>query len=329
MKKITLLTIGLVMLGSVASASAQESKNAARSGYIGIRVDEMAMFSPAGSNQQVVVRDVSKGSPAEKVGVKTGDEIVRINGMSAMNGKFAALARTFTEGDTVTLRVKREGKEREFTLIAAPRPDGYASLVGDRTFMISLDSVRGLMGGYLDAARVHIDSLKLPRIWVHSDTGNINVRIERFGMPRDSFVTRFKDDSVFVRKFREGMPRAEELFREHLEGELGPGHVFRSIELGSRAIAGAEFADLDPAMKSYFGTDRGLLTLRVAPETPAARAGLKPGDIIVKANNREVSRVADLRSLLFAHPETLKLEVLRKGERKTLEVVTKRKGSDE
>jgi membrane-associated protease RseP (regulator of RpoE activity) len=327
MKKIALIAVGLALI-SATTASAQQNKSAPRPGYIGVsfRGETFTMVGPGSStNSQVVVRDVSKGSPAEKAGLKAGDEILRINGMSPANGKFGAVARTLTEGDTVVLRVKRDGKEREYTVVAAARPAAYSSFPGDRTIIISTDSVRGLMRGFMDSARIHLDTVKFPRIFVHGDSGNFNVRIERFGgFPGDTLL--FGKDSLFVRRFRD-LPAHEELFR-HFEGELGPGAIFRSFELGSRAIAGAEFTDLDPAMKTYFGTDRGLLTLRVVPETPAARAGLQAGDIVVKANGRSVTRVADLRSLLWAEPETVKLEILRKGDTRTIEIQARKRGTE-
>jgi membrane-associated protease RseP (regulator of RpoE activity) len=328
MRKIALLAVGLA-LASAATASAQQSKTAApRAGYIGVsfRGQSFYVVGPGSENTaEVVVREVSKGSPAEKAGLKAGDEVIRINGMSPANGKFGAVARTLTEGDTVTLRIKRDGKEREYTVIAAARPEGYAGLIGDRTIMITADSVRGLMRDFMGSARIHLDTMHLPRVWMNGDSGNVNIRIERFGTkPGDTLF--FGKDTVMLRHFRNGV-EAGELFR-HFEGELGPGAIFRSMELGSRAIAGAEFTDLDPAMKTYFGTDRGLLTLRVAAETPAARAGLVAGDIIVKANGRSVTRVAELRNALFAQPETVKLEILRKGEPKTLEIQLRRKGTE-
>jgi membrane-associated protease RseP (regulator of RpoE activity) len=170
--------------------------------------------------------------------------------------------------------------------------------------------------------------MKLPRVWVHPGDSSFDIRIEHFrGMPGDTLI--FRRDTAAVRLFRDKLHGAapDEIFRRF--EDLGPGVVFRSMELGGRSIAGAEFTDLDPGMKTYFGTDRGLLTLRVAPETPAARAGLRAGDIVVKANNQTVERVADLRGLLFSQPETLKIEVLRKGETKTLEIQTRRKGSED
>jgi membrane-associated protease RseP (regulator of RpoE activity) len=326
MKKVFGLMLGCALLGSV-EASAQEvfvRTVSPNSGYLGIRFDGMRVFSDDERSDRVVIREVSKGSPAEKAGLREGDAIIRINGLSPANGKFAAVARTLTVGDTVKLRIKRDNQERDYTVIAAKRPDGYATMLGDRTWVFNGDSVRTLMKMYFDSARVHLDSLKLPRVWVEHGDSSFDIRINRFGdlMRHDSVF--FKMDSV-MEKFREfQFPRREFHFEE-----FGPGPMIRSIEIGSRAIAGAEFTDLDPAMKSYFGTDRGLLTLRVAAETPAARAGLQAGDVIVKANDRAVTKVSDLRQILFANPEMLKLEILRNRETRTLDVPLQRKRSNE
>lgn len=335
MRKTTWLMLGLALLAGTADASAQEitiRKATSSGGYLGIRFTEKSVVdggAPERNRSSIIVQDVSKDSPAAKAGLRAGDELLRINGLSVANGKFAAVARTLTEGDTVRLRVKRDGSERDFTVIAAARPAGYYSMPGERTIVFSADSVRGLMRMYLDSARIHLDSMKLPRILVHPGDSSFDIRIERFGnLPFDTLI--FRRDSATMREWRERirvMP-GDEMFNR-IEGEMGPGVIFRSMELGSRSIAGAEFTDLDPAMKTYFGTDRGLLTLRVAPETPAARAGLQPGDIVLKANGREVTSVGALRSLLFDERATLKLEVLRKGETKTMEIQTRPRKSED
>jgi membrane-associated protease RseP (regulator of RpoE activity) len=333
MRKIALFTVGLALLGSTASASAQNAKSGApRPGYIGIRYDEERFFpAPPTSRGQVLVKDVSKGSPAEKAGLKAGDEILRINGMSAANGKFEAVARTLTEGDTVKLRIKRDDKEREYTVIAAARPAGHAGRLGSETIIFSEDSVRVLMRGIMDSAMVRLDSIKFPHFrFERGDSGNINIRIERFNNGHGDTLIFGRPDTAEMRKLRERFEtRAPGEIWRHFEGELGPGMIFKSIELGARSIAGAEFTTLDPAMKPYFGTDRGLLTLRVVPETPAARAGLMAGDVVVKANDRAVNTISDLRSLIVARQETIKLEVLRKGETKTLEIQTQRIRSED
>ena len=321
MKKRLCLMLVTAVLGTATLTAAQETtfRMRVQSGYIGIRFDEERIINNGNSSSRVVIGGVSKGSPADNAGLRVGDEILRINGLNAGNGKFAAVARTLSPGDTVRLRIKRDGAERDYTVVAAPRSNAFAG--PDRTIIISADSVRELSKRWLDSARFHLDSLRLPRVFITPGDSAVDIRIERF-VPRDTLI--FKRDTASVRRFRGGPPR--EFFR-HFEEGAAP--IIRSFELGNRSVAGAELTDFDPAMKSLLGTDRGLLVLRVAPETPAARAGLQPGDVVVKANDRAVASIADLRNLMWARPETLRLEIVRKGETRTLEVPLQRRGNEE
>lgn len=307
-KIIALAVVAVLATGG--RADAQQTKRPT-SGYLGFAFRE-ELTLPSGEGSKLVIGEVSKDSPAEKAGVKAGDEILRINGLAASNGKFTALSRTLVVGDTVRLRLLRSGKEQDVTIVAAPRPAGYG-MMRSREIIIAPDSVRKMMKIYLDSARVHLDSLHLPNFRIFmGDSGETEVHMMPFG---DS--TYFKRDSTFTYRVRPGEPN-------YLPRELGPNMVFRSMELGSRSIGGAELAVLDPEMVDYFKTDKGLLVLHVAPETPADRAGLQPGDVIVKAKGRAVGRVDDLRSIVAANPESVKLEVLRKGAHKEIELKTRR-----
>lgn len=63
-------------------------------------------------------------------------------------------------------------------------------------------------------------------------------------------------------------------------------------------LAGAEFWPLTDELAENFDVDRGILVLRVIPETPAHRAGLRSGDVVVEAGGAEVTGVPALRALL-------------------------------
>ena len=309
----------LVLIAATAGQAQVIRRGASPTGYLGIRFDEIVTRGDGGNSDRIIVREVSKDSPAEKAGVKTDDEIVRINGLSTANGKFSALARTLSEGDTVTLTVKRDGKQRQFTLIAAKRPDRLAYF--DREIIIAPDSVRRLMRLYLDSARVRLDSLKLPNIYI--GRGPDSTMFHFRGIGPDSIF--FKGDSALTRIFRvhpgEGGLIGPGRMWE-FDGDLGPGMIFRNMELGARAVGGAELTEMDPGLADYFGAT-GLLALKVLPETPADRAGLQPGDVIVKAKDRSVRTVAELRSVIAANPDGVKLEVRRKGAMRTLELKTR------
>lgn len=91
---------------------------------------------------------------------------------------------------------------------------------------------------------------------------------------------------------------------------------------GMRAVGGAELTELNPALGEYFGTDAGVLVVRVPEDTPAERAGLEAGDVIVKANGEDVENVSDLRRAIgrAGQRSTIRLEILRKKVRRTIEL---------
>ena len=96
------------------------------------------------------------------------------------------------------------------------------------------------------------------------------------------------------------------------------------FELARSGIAGAEFEEMNDGLASYFGTSDGLLVLRVAPETPAARAGLQAGDVVLSVDGEPVTEVSQLRARMLRAPQqndgALRLEILRRGARHTLEL---------
>jgi hypothetical protein len=81
-------------------------------------------------------------------------------------------------------------------------------------------------------------------------------------------------------------------------GPALPGEL-QALFVTDMRVAGAEFRELTPELAEYFqGADAGLLVLRVVPGTPAARLGLRGGDVVTEANGRICWDVGTLRSIL-------------------------------
>jgi 2-alkenal reductase len=78
---------------------------------------------------------------------------------------------------------------------------------------------------------------------------------------------------------------------------------------------GIEFQELNPqlATESGLSITHGALLQRVVPNTPASRAGLQAGDVIIALNGRPVDDRRPLVSSLFEHVagETITLQILR------------------
>jgi len=79
--------------------------------------------------------------------------------------------------------------------------------------------------------------------------------------------------------------------------------------------------ELEPGLAAELGHARGIRVLGVEPATPAASAGLAPGDLLLEANGRAVDVLDDLqRVLVLAQPVEVELGILRGRERRRLAV---------
>lgn len=79
------------------------------------------------------------------------------------------------------------------------------------------------------------------------------------------------------------------------------------------ALAGAELARVTPELGESFGVSSGVLVLSVGPNTPAARAGLRGGDVITRVGDGDIVTPLQMqRALQRAGDQQVKLTVVRK-----------------
>lgn len=82
-------------------------------------------------------------------------------------------------------------------------------------------------------------------------------------------------------------------------------------------LAGAEFRPLTPDLAEYFAVEEGLLVLRVVPETPAQRLGLRGGDVVTEVGGHESPDMITFRQLVAesqASSRVLEVKWNRKGQ---------------
>ena len=85
------------------------------------------------------------------------------------------------------------------------------------------------------------------------------------------------------------------------------------------AIAGAEIVRLNEALGETFGVKAGVLILNVGSGTPAERAGLRGGDVIVSANGNAVAGPQALSlAVRRARDRQVSLEIVRKSRKQTI-----------
>jgi Do/DeqQ family serine protease len=93
-----------------------------------------------------------------------------------------------------------------------------------------------------------------------------------------------------------------------------------------RAWIGVGFQELTPELASHFGTDHrgGALISHVVPNGPAARAGLRAGDVVVSVAGEAVRQSSDLLRRVIRTPvgQSMQVEYLRAGRSHTAQLRT-------
>lgn len=106
---------------------------------------------------------------------------------------------------------------------------------------------------------------------------------------------------------------------EHVGSEERPGPAW------GRGRLGVQVQPMTEALRAYFEAprDRGVLVVKVEPESPAAAADVRVGDVVVAAGGQGVERPEDLIHVVAGAPadEKLVLEIVRDGKSRRIEVV--------
>lgn len=85
---------------------------------------------------------------------------------------------------------------------------------------------------------------------------------------------------------------------------------------------GVMLEDLNDGLAEYFEVDEGVLVKEVIEDTPAAEAGLRAGDVIVKVGDENVAGADDVVAYTGSKEpgDEVEVKVVRKGDKKTFKV---------
>jgi S1-C subfamily serine protease len=116
---------------------------------------------------------------------------------------------------------------------------------------------------------------------------------------------------------------SEELSKAMSDANRSAIRIYRE-SLMMKGRLGMVLHNLDEELAGYFGVkkDEGVLVLDVEDDSPAAKAGIKSGDVVVGMNGDAVSGAEDFMDALSkaAGGDTVSLDVVRKGSKKTVEL---------
>ncbi len=270
------------------ACTSRKSQDRAPEGYLGVTFSITGTVKREGKGPDVYrfdeppeVLSVEPGSPAERAGMRRGDHIVAFDGKDVV-GRDVILSQMLVPGRKLSVRVSRDGRDQNFMVQVSKRPEGFDDECLD-----------------LDLALVPVRTPMPP------------VRGFTFVRP----VSPASPPSAPASTSAPSAPDAPA--SPSVWSIMTPPPV--AIAGFSSLVAGAQLTTLTEDFKELTGADAGVMVQRVAPETPAAAAGLKGGDVIVEAGDRQVTSARLLQRMISDTEEhSLKLKVVRKGKARTV-----------
>lgn len=243
---------------------------------LGVRIrdvgnEDLATFklsAPSG----VVVEEVTKDSAAEKAGAKTGDVVVQFDGEAVRSAaQLTRLVRESVAGRAVKMGVVRDGRRLDLTVTPEAQAETIGlAIPGDK--MIELEK-------QLKDVQEKTRQFRLER---RAPQGDFTWE-ERVPAPSPPPGGDFR----WRPKVPMPVPEGDVL---QWFGDGTGNFVFST----GRGRLGVNVQELGPDLATYFGVKDGLLVNRVQADTPAARAGIKAGDVICSVDGKAVVTPAEL-----------------------------------
>ena len=210
----------------------------------------------------VVIDEVMDESAAQKAGVKAGDVVVQFDGENVRSAmQLTRLVRETVEGRAVKMAVIRDGKRMDLDVTPAAADDKVSVFVNQAQIR---GDVERQMQQYHFERRVPGPEPGQPM------------------PPGGTF--QWRHEAPMPMPVPEG--GAMRYFGDNATGNF-------AFTMG-RGRLGVTVQELTPELATYFGVKDGLLVSAVQGDTPAAKAGIKAGDVIATVNGKTVASSSEL-----------------------------------
>jgi C-terminal processing protease CtpA/Prc len=252
------------------------------------------------SQDGLLVNQVTRDSPADRAGLKKGDVILSFNSRTVTSPEqLRDLVRGTAPGRSVALALWRDGARKSVDVKMGDIADS-----GDED---SFDAPVPPEPPSPPGAPSPRTSTRIER----NDDGDVRMWVDGKELTDDEIKDKLKDMKVKMKS---------------LDGDWnwdGDGmHMNVAPMARSRGRLGVRIDDLDKDMADALGVTagKGALIREVMEDTPAQKAGLRAGDVIVKVGSDTVDDTDDLTRALRDKEGKVSIDVLRKGARRTVSV---------
>ncbi len=327
--------------------------------FLGVRVQDIpdALYDALGIEHGVVVKEVIEDSPAEKAGIKKGDIIYKIDDEEIEDvDDLRDYVGEKEEGDTVTIFIKRKGKDINVKAILEEEeypefpelPEFPFDLFKEFFDIFKHKHFRGFEKVEEEVAYLGVKVRELDdalKTCLGVDKG-VLVEDVVVGSPADEAGIKIGD---IIQKINDKEINSENDLEEAIKDKAGKKVKILIIRRGKKkeikvkigkrkqykyryeikiepekeekGYLGVWLKDLDDALKSALDIDYGVIIEKVEENSPAEKAGLKEGDIILEFNGEKINSVEEVTKLIKEHPdEEVDMLILRKGKKKKIKV---------
>lgn len=160
-------------------------------------------------------------------------------------------------------------------------------------------------------------------VTVRRDSGTVTLSVS----PRVSDMAFRAEELIDPQRFEVRPDLTDKLESSHRQIERSlPGlgidpDAFRYFIRPDGRRLGVQYQELTPQLAKYFGVDDGVLISAVDDDSPAARAGLRAGDVVTGVNGKAVESGRDLvEAVRDAERDAATIEYMRDGKPASAEV---------
>lgn len=269
-------------------------------GWLGI--DFQWEQRPGEDRPSMVIRQVMRNSPAERAELRTGDQVLSFGGVPADPAAVRSRGAQLRPGEVIVLELARPGDDtaRTVRIQADHRPTVVTMGPGGEWVPFNPDTLRALLRLNLDSMQVHLEQF-------HSDEMQVVFRrmMEEGARTQEMSARLHRELQAHARDRPEGRAgvRLQGVAPSGFDRALVSARVEGAPSLtvfraGQRVVGGAELTPMNPDLARYFGVAAGVLVVEVLDDTPAAHAGLRGGDVIVRVGGRDITGIPEFRAAL-------------------------------
>ena len=259
-------------------------------GWLGVLTTGIQLLDRQENGPQIVrfletpiVASVDPGSPAERVGLRAGDELVEIGGKRLLHANII-FADLLKPGEKILVKLRR-GNE---VITLAPKIE-------------PLPQVTVAPCTWVDAGTAYVMAPPTARAEVSPVTGTYAY----------SFTTPPRDT----------INRVVVSGRRSPQGGVAAGSMARLLGSGGNSLAGLELMALNAESGRAFGVEHGLFVNQVLPGTPGREAGQQGGDVLVSADSVDLSSVLSLQRVISrSRDRVVTITLIRRGKTETLKL---------